>query len=202
MKTKTIWTCVIITSLVLITPVVVATVMTGTFMPFPQSEFLVFSPYPSDNSFDVTRPPSNLSFNVTGISINVSVYFYNRTSQVDTITLIANWSEIDSQRCIISDLTTLNGTTEFTWGNQNYTWYINATNGTAWVNRTYTYRTYNETLGKNARMDVNDNTFINVQDVSYVIANYSPPYLDGVYDINQNGFINVQDVSYVIAQYT
>ena len=51
-------------------------------------------------------------------------------------------------------------------------------------------------------MDVNGNSFINVQDVSYVISNYSPPYDDSIYDVNWNGFINVQDVSYVINQYT
>jgi len=174
----------------------------GTDSATTQGAISVFSPYPVNNSFEISVPPTNISVSVTGSSLDVYFYLINMSPETNTTTLVYNWSGVDSGRVPLNDLASTNGTTEFIFGHTPYIWHVNVTDGIDWVNNTYYYQTINSTGGKDARMDVNGNGFINVQDVSYVIANYSPPYQDSIYDVNWNGFINVQDVSYVIANYT
>jgi len=167
-----------------------------------QGPISIFSPFPLNQSFEVAVSPTNISVSIIGGSVDIYFYFLNMSPETNTTTLLENWSANDTGRYQVNDLSTTNGTTEFIFGHTPYYWTVNVTDGITWVNNTYQYQTINTTGGQDARMDVNGNGFINVQDVSYEIANYSPPYNDAIYDVNSNGFINVQDVSYVIANYT
>ena len=169
-----------------------------------QGAISVFSPFPTNNSFEVSIPPTNLSVSITGSNLEVYFYLINMSPETNTTSLIYNWTGVDTGRVVLTDIgfEETNATTAFIFGHTPYTWYVNVTDTVDWVNNTYYYQTINQTAGKDARMDVNGNGFINVQDVSYEIANYSPPYDDTIYDVNWNGLINVQDVSYVIANYT
>ncbi|GAF75837.1 unnamed protein product, partial [marine sediment metagenome] len=169
---------------------------------FTTMSMSVETPFPTNNSFDVAVAPTNLSISIVGTNVDIYFYFMNMSPETNTTSLLKSWIGENSGRFQVNDLEGTNATTQFIFGHTPYIWYVNMTDGTTWINNTYYYQTINTTGGQDARMDVNGNGFINVQDVSFVIANYSPPYDDTIYDVNWNGFINVQDVSYVISNYT
>jgi len=160
------------------------------------------TPFPTNMSYEVAVAPTNISISIVGTNVDVYIYFMNMSPETNTTSLLKSFSGENTGRIVVDDLASSNATTEFIFGHTPYVWYVNMTDGTTWINNTYYYQTINQTVGKDARMDVNGNGLINVQDVSYVLSYYSPPYDDTIYDVNWNGLINVQDVSFVLANYT
>lgn len=162
-----------------------------------QGDLDICCPYPANQSTEVTRPPVNLSAIVNGTNLEVYVYFYNMTPTVDLWTLLYNHSGTTGTRFSVNELTTNNATTQFQWGNTNYTWSVNITDGTNWLNRTYWYNTLSTASGVCARNDTfNDNT-VNVFDLNVAWTYRSAgtyPY-DGMYDVYYDLTINVFDLN-------
>ena len=166
-------------------------------------DVVLASPYPANTSTENTRPPVNISINITGgTNVNLSIYFYNMTPVPASRTWIKlyNWSGVTIGRYAVTNLSTLNGTTQFSWGNTRYNWSVNATDGTSWLNYSYYYTTISSASGSNARYDVNNNGVINSIDLSFDWAHRTSSYdYDGLYDVNENNVVNAIDLSYIWA---
>ena len=121
------------------------------------------------------------------------------TPAAHTWTLAASWSGVDTGRYSIEDLTTNFTLKEFIWGNTTYTWSVNVSNATSWVNESYTFTT-NATSGDgaNARYDVDGDDDVDLFDALYTWNNreFQATY-NGIYDFSLNDRISVQDVLYV-----
>ena len=162
-------------------------------------EILFMYPTNTSTTVSILNFINNISVNITdadGDTMNVTFY----TNKTDLWPPGGTtWYEAGSNTSVTNGTFYSNAslnTSVWYWGNTTYYWWVNVSDGKAWTNESYWFTTTDE------RFDVNHNYFVNVQDVSYVIAYYSPPYLDGIYDVNGNSIINVQDVSFVIANYT
>lgn len=154
----------------------------------------VFNPYPVNFATSVSRPPINLSVEVNGTGLGVYFYFYNMSPITDVWTEIINWTGVSSGRYEFSGFTGMGN--DWLWGNTTYLWSVNITDGSTWVNTTYQYVT------GGLRYDVNNDTTVTVQDLSYTWGHAwnvgdDPQLYDGIYDVNTNGLINVQDLSYI-----
>jgi len=152
------------------------------------------NPYPANESTEITRPPINISINASGAT-DVYIYFYNMTPITDTWTLLKHWSGAPEGRFEVTQLSTVNGTTQFIWGNTTYYWTVNITDGSEWINNTYHYTTIELAQTKNSRYDVDNNNYINVFDLSAAWAYRAPEDYDGIYDVDNNDLINVFDLS-------
>jgi hypothetical protein len=84
--------------------------------------------------------------------------------------------------------------TKWRWGDTTYYWYVNVTDGTVWVNETYSY-----TSGS-SRYDANTDYTVDVFDLSTTWANRAgiETYL-GIYDVNADSIVDVFDLSAVWA---
>ena len=149
-------------------------------------------PYPANESTEISRPPVNISVGVTGTNMDIYFYFWNRTPHIETWSLLASWSGVDSDRYEVFDLDTLNGTNEFIWGGTTYNWSVKVNTGGVWSNVTYWYNT----TGSRYDIDKNDNVFVG--DLSETWANRGGSF-DGYYDTDDNGNIFVGDLSEIWA---
>ena len=145
---------------------------------------LLFDETPSYISTQVARPPGALSINV-------------EDPDQDDMKIIIKWKNHLDQwitLCIYDDMP--DGTYSFAppstndwiWGNTTYSWSVNVTDGTAWTNQTFIYRT------GGSRYDVSNNGVVNFQDAGLCWVNRdSVVDYDGLFDVNQNGVVNFQD---------
>lgn len=164
------------------------------------------NPFPANESTGVSRPPTNLSITLTGLSIDVNFTFYNLTTGVWEI--LSTFSNEDTGRLETLDLSTINGSTEFIWGNTTYNWAVNATDGTNWENISYTYNTTQLVSGNDARFDVNnDGSSIDVFDLNIAWSNRDGvATYNKIYDINNDksgdGSVDVFDLNAIWAYKT
>jgi len=137
--------------------------------------------------------------------MDITIYFYNRTPTPDVWTTLATWNGVNTNRYEVLDLQTLNGTTQFIWGNTTYYWTVNATNSSGnWKNKTYHYTTIQIATGANARYDMDKDTVVDVFDLNQLWTHrtggsYS---YDGMYDVdnypgNGDGTLDVFDLNKV-----
>ena len=170
---------------------------------FESEELQITNEYPQHSSTEISRPPTNLSAEINGTGMDIYIYFYNITPVVDTWQLLSSWNTVDSGRYEVEDLSTLNGTTEFIWGNTEYTWSVNITNGTSWNNETYTYTTNSIADRADARYDVNNDDMVDIQDalLAWTHRDGQSYEYDGLYDVAHvptgNGAIDIQDALFV-----
>jgi len=148
-----------------------------------QGDLQVCCPYPTNLSTGNNRPPVNISAQVNGSGLTVYFYWINITPVTNISEEITNWSG-NTNRYNFTSLWS-NG---WIWGNTNYTWFVNATDGSAWVNRTYYYKT------KGSRYDVTNSDDV-VFDDAATTWDYragSKPY-DGIYDVDYSGDVTFDD---------
>ena len=164
-----------------------------------QGEITIGGIFPPDDSSENARPPTNISAYVDGTSIDVYIYFYNMTGATDTWTLLNSWSGQSSQWFETTSLSSFGRGTEFLWGNTNYIWTVNATDGSIWENATYNYTTVSTISGESARYDVNnDGSTINVLDLSICWGRrtFDGTWVrDDLYNVNGDTQVNVLDLS-------
>lgn len=162
----------------------------------PSPETTICCPFPTNTSTSVTRPPTNLSARVNGTIIDVYIHFWNLTPKTDNWTLLYNWSNDGIGYYSANELTTNNATTQFIWGNTEYTWSMNATDGSSWENRTFTYTTLSTASGADARDDVNNDNTVDVFDLNTDWSNRDGlTTYDGLYDVNSDKSIDVFDLN-------
>lgn len=162
--------------------------------------------FPSNGATEVTRPPTNLSAYVTGSNLDIYIYFVNMTPTTNTWTLVQSWSDQSTGRFAATSLNTFGRTTEFIWGNTTYTWSVNITDGSSWLNNTYTYDTIASVLTKNARCDVNNDDEVKGNDLLLIYAyrdgNPDGYLYDGFYDVNEDNEIKGTDILFAYANST
>jgi len=157
--------------------------------------------FPVNSSTAVLTPPANLSAYVSGTNIDAYIYFVNMTPESTTPwTLVNSWSGIDSQRIEQASLYNFGRATEFIWGNTTYTWSVNITDGSSWLNETYTYTTEELIDGANARYNVDNDTTVFVGDLNTVWAGRSgqAPW-DSLLNVDGDGTIFVGDLNTIWA---
>jgi len=160
----------------------------------------IWKPYPPNESTGNDRPPANISIHINGTNVDVYMYFMNMTPSTNTTTLFANWSGVNSLRYNFTEFNWSapgDEVTDWIWGDTNYTWYVNVTDGVEWANETYWFKT------KGSRYDVNGNTDVTTSDITEVWNHHTPiaPY-NGIYDVNYNGDITTSDISIVWANHS
>jgi len=157
--------------------------ITGTFTP-QETSFNVYSPFPVDESTGVNRPPVNLSASINGTDITVYFSWVNITPSINVTEELYNWTGQTNNRTNITWL----WSTEWTRGNTEYIWFVNATNGTDWKNETYTYTT------KGSRYDVSNTGDVVFDDAIDVWDNRvgTKPY-KGIYDVDHSGDVTFDD---------
>ncbi len=159
-------------------------------------------PYPVNNTIgnatDNYRPPINISAQINGSNLDIYIYLYNITPVIPTWTLIQNWSSVNTGRYGISqaNLTTFGRETEFLLGNTTYNWSVNVTDGSTWVNQTYTYTTNETENNQNMRYDVTNDNAVGFADVSSTWAASVLPY-DRIYDVDGDNAVGFSDVSLI-----
>jgi len=161
-----------------------------------QGEMEIRNPYPANQSLTVERPPTNISAYVNGTSLSIYYYFYNNTPTTSSWSLITSWTGQSSGRF---EYDTSNGIpsgtdTRFAWGNTQYQWSINVTNGTTWINHSYWFNT------SGSRYDVTNSGDVVSGDVSICWANrQGQATYNGIYDVTNSGDIVSGDVSAIWA---
>jgi hypothetical protein len=167
---------------------------------FNTSNMSMFAPYPANQSGEVVRPPANLSISITATNVDLSIWFINMTSVTNTWTKLYEWTGVNTGRYEVTSLSSLNGTTQFIWGNTTYYWSANLTDGSSWINTTYNYTTTEVVDTKSLRYDVSNDGAINVLDLSidwahnWLVADYNR-----LYDTNVDTIVNVIDLSKIWA---
>jgi len=158
----------------------------------------IITPFPANESTGVARAPTNISTFVNGSSVNITYSFYNMTPWPNVTQQLYNWTERNSGRYEVLDLgATGNWSNNFIWGNTTYYWWVNVTNGTDWVNRSYEYTT------TGSRYDVTNSGDVISGDVSAAwshrqgVATY-----DGIYDVDSTGDVVSGDISKIWANRT
>jgi len=182
--------------------------VSGTFT--PKAEATIFGVYPANTSTSIDRPATNMSSYInSSVTFDVYFYLYNETGLSPTWTLIYNWSNETSQRFSVprTYLDVFGLGTEFIWGNNTYTWRIMTRVCATWQNFTYTYTTNATTviMDKNARMDVNNNGYINVFDTAddwahHTFGGYAE--YNRIYDVNNDNKVDSLDLSAIWGQKT
>lgn len=176
--------------------------ITGSFTPnyTGTPDFYVSDEYPDNPGTGITRPPTNFSTHVNGSNLEIHFYFVNMTPYpTDPITEIYNWTGESTGRFEYTNFSS-DFNNEFKWGNTEYTWYVNATNGTAWSNNTYTYTTIATANGADARLDVDNDNNVFVGDLNSVWASRTgQATYDGIYDVDNDGNIFVGDLNTIWA---
>jgi len=161
----------------------------------PQGAFSISSPYPANESTSVTRPPTNISISGTGTGFDVYIYYLNMTTGTNTTTMMKTWLGQDTSRLEID--TSSGYTNELIIGDTMYYWSVNASNGTTWINESYSYKT------GGSRYDVTNSGDIVATDATVCWDNRSgeTPY-DVIYDVDWGGDVVATDVSLIWANRT
>lgn len=92
----------------------------------------ITSPYPVDEAIEKNRPPTNMSAYVECSDADVYILFKNLTSYPDTWTIAYSWLGVSDGRYAMSNLASGFSMLEFIWGNTEYTWSVNVSNGSGW----------------------------------------------------------------------
>lgn len=144
---------------------------------------IISDEYPLDDIINLERPPVNLSANIedpNDDTMNIQIRWKNHNNQWVTLQTYSN--EINGRFNYIPS------GNDWLWGETTYTWSVNATDGTYWTNKSFSFTT------GGSRYDVSNNDVVNFQDagVCWVHRDTVAPY-DGLYDVNHNGVVNFQD---------
>lgn len=176
--------------------------VTGSFTPNYEGtpSFYVTNPYPTNPETEIVRPPVNLSVHVNGSNLEIHFYFVNMTPYpTNPITEVYNWTGGSTGRFEYDNFSS-DFDNEFKWGNTEYTWYVNATNGTAWSNHSYSFTTIATANGADARLDVDNDNNVFVGDLNSVWAHRTgQDTYDGIYDVDNDGNIFVGDLNTIWA---
>jgi len=161
--------------------------------------------YPADTATGVSITPTglaNISVYVTDDNgDNLDIYFFtNKTNTWDS-----GWNAIGENLTVGNGTYLCNQTfnvsqrynTQWRWGATKYYWYINVTDGNAWVNESKTYTT------GTSRYDVTSSGDVVSEDVSWAWGNRQgqASYL-GIYDVDASGDIVSGDISDIWANRT
>jgi len=163
-------------------------------------DVMICCPYPPNLSTDNARPPTNVSIRVNGTNLNIYLYFNNMTDTSNGTILFANWSD-ETSGYFSFDIFNWSApgdeVTDWIWGNVNYIWYVNVTDGVAWHNRSYSFTT------TGARHDVDGSGDVIATDASRVWSHRTgETTYNGIYDVNYGGDITATDASIVWANRT
>jgi len=158
----------------------------------------VWSPIPINVSIGNTRPTANISISAaTGSPIDIYFYYYNITPVTNTTSLFKNWSGQTSGRFEFNTSNALtpanpNGDTRFIWGDTQYIWWINVTDGTNWVNKTYYFNT------SGSRYDVANSGDVVATDVTIDWSKRQGEVgYDNLYDVDYSGDVTATDCSII-----
>ena len=164
---------------------------------YTQGSLEICCPYPVNESTSVARPPTNVSVRVNGTNFDVYLYFNNMTAETNATTLFANWTEQNTDYFSF-DLFNWSEpgdeVTDWIWGDVDYIWYANVTDGSTWVNTTYVYTT------EGKRWDVDASSIVSATDASKVWNHRSPAVTyNGIYDVDYSTLVTATDASIVWA---
>jgi parallel beta-helix repeat protein len=148
---------------------------------------IISNEYPVDGSTGVERPPLELRATVedpNGDPMDIMI----RWRQHDYFHQ-GEWLDLTSFTSVGNVTYNVNPAgSNWIWGNTTYTWSVNVTDGTYWVNKTFTF-----TMG-GSRYDVNNDKKVNFIDAGIVWVHRSTNAVyDGLYDVNQDGNVNFVD---------
>ena len=162
---------------------------------FTTSDFISFNltdEYPENESVGQSRPPINLSARVNGSNVDIYIYYLNMTPTTDIVELLGVWTEQESGYYNISSLINESFTTQFIWGNTEYVWYMNITNGSTWLNETFYYTT------EGSRYDIDASGDVVATDASVTWSSRAgEKQYDGIYDVDDGSDITATDASLV-----
>jgi hypothetical protein len=156
------------------------------------------NPYPSDGATEISRPPVNLSADITGSDVDAFIYFVNMTPSVSVWTLVDSFPGVSSERVEYTTLDSFGRGTEFLWGNTEYTWSVNVTDGDTWTNQSFTYTTIALASGDDARLDIDNNNVVSTSDLNVVWARRAATY-DSLLDVDGNGVVSTSDLNMIWA---
>jgi len=106
------------------------------------------------------------------------------------------WTNKDTARYEVLNLDT-NWSTSFIWGNHDYNWSVNVTDGTIWLNNSYIYTT------SGSRYDVTNTGDVISGDVSATWNNrQGEASYNGIYDVDHSGDVVSGDLSLIWANRT
>jgi len=161
-----------------------------------EGEITVFGPYPANESTGNDRPPVNISLQINGSSLDIYYYYWNMTCWPNAWNLLYEWSGVDTARYKVTSLDN-NWSKSFIWGNHDYNWTVNVTDGVTWHNTSYIYTT------KGSRYDVTNTNDVVSEDVSAAWLNrQGQADYDGIYDVDHTGDIVSEDISVIWANKT
>jgi len=160
-----------------------------------QGEMESYGPYPANQSTGISRPPANISIWVNGTGLDIYIYFWNMTPATNTSTLLKHWSGDGGHYEESNTNLTARGT-DFLWGDTQYQWWVNITDGSEWYNQSYWYNT------TGSRYDVTNTGDVVPGDVSADWVHRAPsPYI-GIYDVDSTGDVVPTDISIIWANKT
>jgi len=167
-----------------------------------ETPLTITNPYPADTATSVGRPPTNLSAQVNGSSIDVYIYFKNLTGLTYSWDLVETWSSSSTGRHEYTDFVTDYSMNEFLWGNTTYTWSVNATNDTVWINETYIFTTVESAGGNDARKDIQNDNDVDITDCILVYNYYDNgnPY-NKFYDTQDDNDVDIFDCILIYNEY-
>jgi parallel beta-helix repeat protein len=146
---------------------------------------IITDEFPTDGSTGVNRPPMELNVtvkDVDGDSMNVLIRWKNH---------LGVWETLETFSAVGNGVyNTMNFTSNYwTRGNTTYTWSINVTDGSVWINQTYTFTT------GGSRYDVDNNGIVDFRDAGLCWAQRTsfPSQDDLIYDVDGNGIIDFRD---------
>ena len=155
--------------------------------------------YPADDTGEVNREPANISAYCAGSGMDVYIYFYNMTPVTDVWTLLSTSNDQSSGRF---EFSSFHGN-DFKWGNTNYIWSVNITDGNGnWQNSSYNYTTEALAGGNDARKDMENDDDVDIFDCIAVYNNYNDgdPY-DGLFDVEDDSDVDIFDCIAVYNEY-
>jgi len=154
-----------------------------------QGDISILNEYPANKSTGVERPPTNFSISVTGTNLDINFSFLNMNGTSDVYESFKTWTGESAGRIEFTPPGL--DDTRFVWGNTTYHWYVNITDGSTWLNKSFWFNT----SGSRYDVDNNDNVFVG--DLSSTWANRA--VYNRYYDTDGNGNIFVGDLSTIWA---
>jgi len=161
-----------------------------------QGDMTTFGPYPTNQSTAQNRPSINISIQINGTALDIYYYYWNMSVWPNAYNTLYTWTTQDTARYEVLNLDT-NWSNSFEWGNHDYNWSVNITDGVAWFNNSYIYTT------KGSRYDVTNSGDVISGDVSATWANrQGETDYNGIYDVDHSGDVVSGDLSIIWANRT
>jgi len=157
-----------------------------------QGDIDSYGPYPANQSIGISRPPANISVWLNGSNVDVYYGFYNMTPSTNTTAWFKTWTSTNNGHHEESNTNLTARGNDFLWGGTQYQWWVNITDGTNWVNKSYWYNT------TGSRYDVTNSGDVVSTDATVTWNNRAGEgTYDGIYDVDYSGDITATDASYV-----